>query len=203
MKFKVILISIGLVASMLSGVGLNYYNKANDAEVIANVSKDEIVAEDNETTEENTVQEKSIENNVVEDVKQDKIESEVIAKEPVKTEEKSKPKSNSSTTTITTTQKQNTQEKKQSNIPASSQVTRETPKVEEKKNTNQTQSDLGYWCVSGGSHHVAGDGANEHGYYSSWNQANQAFESYTSGWASVQYKISQCPCGLYYFWATK
>lgn len=203
MKFKVILISIGLVASMLSGVGLNYYNKANDAEVIANVSEDEIVAEDNEITEENTVQEESIENNVVEDVKQDKIENEVIAKEPVKTEEKSKTKSNSSTTITTTTQSQNTQEKSKNNNQSSSKVTTTTPKAEEKKNTTSTQTNLEYWCVSGGSHHVAGDGANEHGYYSSWNQANQAFENYTKGWASVQYKISQCPCGLYYFWAIK
>lgn len=77
-----------------------------------------------------------------------------------------------------------------------------------KENTNTSQSDtqleqsdLAYWCVEGGSHHIAGDGANEHGYYKTWEDAHKAFENYTKGWASVQYKISQCGCGLFYFWA--
>lgn len=77
-----------------------------------------------------------------------------------------------------------------------------------KENTNNSQSDtqldqsdLSYWCIDGGSHHIAGDGANEHGYYKTWEDAHKAFEDYTKGWASVQYKISQCGCGLFYFWA--
>ena len=74
-------------------------------------------------------------------------------------------------------------------------------KTEEKITKEPTPSDLGYWCAEGGTHHVAGDGANEHGYYSSWNEAQNAFENYTKGWPSVQYKISQCLCGKYYFWA--
>ena len=45
----------------------------------------------------------------------------------------------------------------------------------------------------------AGDGANEHGYYFSWDKAYQAFEEYSKNWASGQYKVSQCECGLYYF----
>lgn len=64
-----------------------------------------------------------------------------------------------------------------------------------------TPSDLEYWCVSGGSHHVFGDGADEHGYYNSWGETEQAFQSYTAGWTSLQYKIQQCACGQYYFWA--
>lgn len=67
--------------------------------------------------------------------------------------------------------------------------------------TQLDQSDLSYWCIDGGSHHIAGDGANEHGYYKTWEDAHKAFEDYTKGWASVQYKISQCGCGLFYFWA--
>ena len=77
-----------------------------------------------------------------------------------------------------------------------------------KENTNNSQSDtqldqsdLSYWCIEGGSHHIAGDGTNEHGYYKTWEDAHKAFEDYTKGWASVQYKISQCGCGLFYFWA--
>lgn len=67
--------------------------------------------------------------------------------------------------------------------------------------SNSTPSDLSYWCAEGGSHHVLGDGPQDHGYYSSWDAANQAFLNYTREWQSVQYKIDQCACGLYYFWA--
>ena len=71
---------------------------------------------------------------------------------------------------------------------------------DEDTNGTRVQED---WCAEGGTHHIAGDGANEHGYYSSWNEAQIAFENYTKGWPSVQYKISQCLCGKYYFWAIK
>lgn len=74
-------------------------------------------------------------------------------------------------------------------------------KTEEKTPTTPTKSDLSYWCAEGGKHHVAGDRANEHGYYNTWDDAYTAFENYTKGWASVQYKISQCACGKFYFWA--
>ena len=90
-------------------------------------------------------------------------------------------------------QEQPKQETKSENV--------EKKKTEEKITKEPTPSDLGYWCAEGGTHHVAGDGANEHGYYSSWNEAQIAFENYTKGWPSVQYKISQCLCGKYYFWA--
>lgn len=77
------------------------------------------------------------------------------------------------------------------------------PKEETQVTKTPTESDLEYWCVAGGEHHVAGDGENEHGYYSTWDEAYKAFEDYTKGWASVQFKISQCSCGLFYFWAIK
>ena len=79
----------------------------------------------------------------------------------------------------------------------------EEKKSKDKVTKEPTPSDLDYWCAEGGTHHIAGDGANEHGYYSSWNEAQIAFENYTKGWPSVQYKISQCLCGKYYFWAIK
>ena len=71
----------------------------------------------------------------------------------------------------------------------------------ESKPKELTPNDLEYWCVSGGSHHVAGDGQDEHGYYNSWDEAYNAFLNYTAEWSSSQYKVSCCPCGLYYFWA--
>ncbi len=75
------------------------------------------------------------------------------------------------------------------------------------KNNTQTekkeQENTAYWCVDGGPHHLAGDGANEHGYYKTWDSAYKAFEEYTKGWDSCQYKVDVCACGLYYFWAIK
>lgn len=84
----------------------------------------------------------------------------------------------------------------ENNAPSSTQINNE--KVE---THNPTPSDLEYWCVDGGNHHVLGDGANECGYFSSWAEADNACKSYTQDWQSIQYKIGQCSCGLYYFWA--
>ncbi len=105
--------------------------------------------------------------------------------------------------------KENKQPEIQKTTPKQEQVNTsvaETPKKEEQQPQQQTtktitESDLEYWCVAGGSHHIAGDGSNEHGYYKNWDEAYQAFLNYTSGWSSVQFKVSQCSCGLYYFWA--
>ena len=69
--------------------------------------------------------------------------------------------------------------------------------------TEYTENDLGYWCIEGGKNHIAGNGTNEHGYYNSWDAAHKAFEEYTKDWASVQYEISACACGKFYFWAIK
>lgn len=69
--------------------------------------------------------------------------------------------------------------------------------------STETTTNTAYWCVEGGNHHLAGDGANEHGYYNSWEAANQAFKEYTKNWDSCQYKVDVCACGKYYFWAVK
>ena len=59
------------------------------------------------------------------------------------------------------------------------------------------------YCVDGGKTHIYGDGANEHGYYKTWDEAFKAYEDYTRGWDSTQFKVDQCACGLYYFWVIK
>lgn len=76
-----------------------------------------------------------------------------------------------------------------------------TSQVTSKEST--TKQEEPYWCVEGGSHHMLGDGTNEHGYYKTWDEAFSAYEQYTKGWESTQYKVDQCDCGLYYFWAIK
>ena len=72
------------------------------------------------------------------------------------------------------------------------EVIKQEPKQEEK-----------IYCVDGGSIHIYGDGANEHGYYKTWDEAFKAYEEYTKGWESTQFKVDQCACGLYYFYVTK
>ena len=59
-----------------------------------------------------------------------------------------------------------------------------------------------YYIIQGKTH-IYGDGANEHGYYKTWDEAFKAYEDYTKGWDSTQFKVDQCACGLYYFWVIK
>ena len=185
MKIKLTLVTLSLIIAMVSGVKSNYFNKTKEMKNLNTVSNQEVVIEDQSIINENDqadVEQEQIDNNEIKNEEPKEIAQEPIVQEP---------------TTQETTPKQ--EPKKESVV--------ETPKKEEKPQQQVTktitESDLEYWCVGGGKHHVAGDKSNEHGYYSSWNEANQAFENYTKGWASVQYKISQCSCGLYYFWAIK
>lgn len=90
------------------------------------------------------------------------------------------------------------------NKPVNSNTQTQTSTETNTNNNNQSQQvNTPYYCVEGGSHHLAGDGANEHGYYGTWNAAFSAYENYTAGWESTQFKVDQCPCGKYYFWAIK
>ena len=74
----------------------------------------------------------------------------------------------------------------------------EPPKTESKPKKEEK-----IYCVDGGKVHIYGDGANEHGYYKTWDEAFKAYEEYTKGWESTQFKVDQCACGLYYFWVIK
>ena len=70
--------------------------------------------------------------------------------------------------------------------------------------SKKEETKTAYWCDEGGTHHMGGDGANEHGYYNTWNEAYKAFEEYTKDWDSGQHAIKQCQlCGKYYFWAIR
>ena len=86
----------------------------------------------------------------------------------------------------------------------------ETPKVQKDTKTEEPKTisdtpkqEQKVYCVDGGKTHIYGDGANEHGYYKTWDEAFRAYEEYTKGWESTQFKIDQCACGLYYFWVIK
>ena len=200
MKIKTIILTLSLIITMIS----NYNSTMNEIENVNTAFEDESIAEENVITTEVTKQQ---EENVIED---DEIEqeNEVVQEEIIqKHQEISKPlpvqlenKADKSENVIQNVQEIEIEPEQELELEQNTEII-ETQKEETQVTEPKTQSDLEYWCVAGGSHHIAGDGANEHGYYASWAEANQAFENYTNGWASVEYKISQCPCGLFYFWA--
>lgn len=75
--------------------------------------------------------------------------------------------------------------------------------IEPPKTESKPKKEEKIYCVDGGKVHIYGDGANEHGYYKTWDEAFKAYEEYTKGWESTQFKVDQCACGLYYFWVIK
>lgn len=104
-------------------------------------------------------------------------------------------------TTISTNNQTTTQVQQNGSQLETTKDTSSKTQSSETTSETLTKSDLGYWCVSGGTNHVAGDGENEHGYYASWDLAYSAFEEYVKGLDNAfHYKVSQCACGLYYFW---
>jgi len=193
-----------IVVIMLLISSFSYYGAVDEnGEKITDLQN--IVGVENEVTK-NETQEIAEENTVDEVSKSESIEQVEIVQEQSKEETKVNQNVN---TEIQTQAKENKQPEIQKTTPKQEQVNTsvvETPKKEEKPTPppvtkTLTPDDLEYWCVAGGTHHVAGDGANEHGYYSSWDEANQAFLNYTKGWASEQHRIDSCSCGKFYFWA--
>ena len=80
-------------------------------------------------------------------------------------------------------------------------------KVEEKVETQPKQQEVKQekktprFCVDGGSEHLKGDGPNDHGYYKTATEVEQACEEYISKLdSSFHYRIDRCECGLYFFW---
>ena len=212
MKFKIIIASIGIAITLITTIVLSLGNQ--------NESKQENIAMQNDFIAENNLKENLLENkqesiqestsNNIADVNEEyQIRSDNSTKESNskttkskalkvqgKSEIKEQVKNNSNAS-----QKNAKKETKIEQKQEEPKVQETETKTEEKTPTTPTKSDLSYWCAEGGKHHVAGDGANEHGYYNTWDDAYTAFENYTKGWASVQYKISQCACGKFYFWA--
>lgn len=167
------------------------------------------------TTVENVVEENvnEIENTEVVQVIETEVEEnkvdEVIEQPKVVAEEQKQEKIQENSKNKTTVTKSESNKPKQDTTKTTNSSTSQTQKSEEtqsKKQTVQstqptTQQNQSEWCIDGGKTHLAGDGENEHGYYSSWEEAFSAYEEYTKSWTSSHYKINQCPCGKYYFWA--
>ena len=217
MKIKTLIACLGAFITLISGVGFNTLNNQKEVSQNENIIIADVVdRENNNDLNENLVIDLEEQNKEIVNTEE---QNDKETQETTKTEDNQvneikndlpKQSENNPQNKGTTSVKTNTEVKQEVKQP---EIKQEQPKQEtksenvEKKKTEEkitkepTPSDLGYWCAEGGTHHVAGDGANEHGYYSSWNEAQIAFENYTKGWPSVQYKISQCLCGKYYFWA--
>lgn len=172
-----------------------------DTEVVENEVIDEVLESEPtiEEIEKEIVEKKQVNNDKQENVSQENSGSETIKSVEIPTTIHSQNVQNidNSQSNVAETkpeERSNVNQNKSENIPVETQKTNPEPKA-------PTQSDLSYWCVEGGSHHVLGDGANEHGYYSTWDEASIALNDYIKDWLGEQHKINQCTCGLYYFWA--
>ena len=81
-------------------------------------------------------------------------------------------------TSVTKSNESRTEQKQE--IASKVEVQEKEPEKEIKQEEKaQTKSN---WCFEGGSNHIAGDGANEHGYYNTWEEAFNAYEEYTKNW---------------------
>ena len=91
-----------------------------------------------------------------------------------------KQESNTKTNSNTAKKSESTskQEKPKESV---AEVKQETPKQEEKTHQTTPKQEEKIYCVDGGKTHIAGDGANEHGYYKTWDEAFSAYEKYTEG----------------------
>jgi hypothetical protein len=205
---KIFMIAVMLITSFC----VNCFTE-NDKEkvenVVENMSNEVSIEEsiDTENTEfeiaydtEETISENNEVQSQIASENQVETESSIQVQENTQKENKQVTTPIQSTQNIQTTQEKVNTEVQQNTTQEIQNVSTPDP-VTKTETKTLTPDDLEYWCVGGGTHHIAGDGANEHGYYSSWDEAYSAFEQYTSGWSSVQFKVSACSCGLYYFWA--
>lgn len=209
---KIFIIAIMLITSLCA----NFFTENNQTklEKVVNESNNEVEIENVENTKNEVIDdileiETELENTDI-DIHEEK-QVDDIQKEQVTTEVPKNTYTQTKQTTSTTSQNiQNTDNSQSQTVSKNETIDTNQNLTPNSNETNIkvesktiTPDDLEYWCVGGGTHHIAGDGENEHGYYSSWDEAYKAFEKYTEGWASVQYKVDNCACGLYYFWAIK
>lgn len=134
------------------------------------------------------------------DIKEQRKEENVVSKKEPSNNNSNHVQSKQEQPKVENKQEQPKDENKQEKI---SQIQEEPVVTQPIKTETQQKQEEKIYCVDGGKIHIYGDGANEHGYYKTWEEAFNAYEEYTKGWESTQFKIDQCACGLYYFWVIK
>ena len=211
-KYIFIIITILLLIGVFALVV--YSTKNKNIEVINSQENNIIFSSENITIINESVEEQD-NNNVTNNLIENNVENTITENESNNiTETNEKKQSNTSETETSETkkkakqkiktQKQNNNKVKATKINKNQSKTKKVTKKKTNKTNNKqtkTKKQDKIYCSEGGKTHLAGDGANEHGYYNTWDEAFSAFEKYAKGKDATNYAIRVCPgCGKYYFW---
>lgn len=105
-----------------------------------------------------------------------------------------------STTSSKTTSSSKTNKNTSTQTSTSSNTKATTPPSTPTQSTTTNTKTKSNWCFEGGSKHMSGTDAYEHGYYATWQQAWDALTSYMKDFSSGNYYVDQCACGKYYYY---
>lgn len=189
---KIFIVLIMIITGFFANTSNNGDINKTEENIIQNTNAEEQIL-----SSENTIAEKEI-------VNQPQVENEIEKSVEIKEQAKVESKSINNSNQTREKQEQPKVEKKQETPKEETSQTKSEPVVvEQPKTESKPKQEEKIYCVDGGKTHIYGDGANEHGYYKTWDEAFKAYEEYTKGWESTQFKIDQCACGLYYFWVIK
>ncbi len=212
-KKKLIIVTIVLLIIIILSIVMKSMASTNEQKLgleSSNITKE--VTEEKDLLNENKIvvaeATLNVDNEITEESEiKEEVKEEITATQPIqeKTEQKTSSTTSSSSNSKSNSKTVNEPSKSQTTVSQQTSTAKQQEPVKnvetKPQSTVPTKQETAYWCVDGGTHHIAGDSANEHGYYSSWNEAYSAFESYTKGWSSVQFKVNSCACGKFYFWA--
>ena len=213
MKKKIIIISIICVITIttISFGTLIVQRKYNNIEEEVDNKFIELEESNNtnaisEVLNENTV----TENNTVEEQKVDTQEKNENEQQEPQHEEKATVSNSNKSTRKVETKKQytanysNREETNEDNTNnEASNLSESETKTETVIVNREPEKKQPVWCDEGGSKHWQGNGANEHGYYQTWDDAWQAAQECMKDSLSGNFMVRQCPCGLYYYWVKK
>ena len=200
---KIFLIFIMLITTLVPNKFDENIDFTNDI-VNQNTTEEKEIIELKKIQQDEEIIEPKIDENIENEVIDEVVKDEEIKQEnnkPVRENKTSKTKSSNNSSQIQP--KVKVQNKTEAKTEPTPEPKEEQKPVEQPKTETKPKQEEKIYCVDGGKTHIYGDGANEHGYYKTWDEAFKAYEDYTRGWDSTQFKVDQCACGLYYFWVIK
>ena len=204
---KMFLVFIMLITSLVAKPLNGDIDITNENPIQNTIAEEQIISLENTISDEEII--KPIEEIDIQDIDENVIDEEqnmTIDKEPIVENKTPKRENNNNNTKSSQTQsksKSQEQAKVETKKETTSEPKEETKPAQQTKAETKPKQEEKIYCVDGGKVHIYGDGANEHGYYKTWDEAFKAYEDYTKGWDSTQFKVDQCACGLYYFWVIK